>query len=436
MTTRTRVTVEPRACMADPQLDVMNFLNEAVMEFPAAVSFAPGRPREDLFDVRGHVQSLDEYVRRVAAIPHSGGADAVWQAMGQYGPTNGVCAEAIARHLRVDEGIDVDPRAIMVTVGAQEAMAILVAGLCEPERDVLLVSHPTYIGITGIARVLGVRVIPVESDDDGLDPERVERVIGALPAPARVRAVYDIPDFNNPLGTSMPVERRRALLEVCRRAGVLVIEDNPYGRYVYDHAPRPTIKSLDAEATCIYVGTFSKTLFPGLRVGYLVADQEVVSSGRTLAEELSRVKSLITVNTPPLLQAIVADALERHDGRLGPLIAEKVERCKRQRDAMLAALAAQLGDLVPTVSWNVPSGGFFLTVTLPFPFGVPELRECAKQFGVVVSPMTFFCVDGSRSNQIRLAFSYVGPDRIAAGVSRLAAFIRHRIAAGDAGAGA
>jgi (S)-3,5-dihydroxyphenylglycine transaminase len=255
---------------------------------------------------------------------------------------------------------------------------------------------------------------------------QVARAIDRVPKPARVRALYDIPDFNNPLGTSMPVAQRQALLELCRQREVLIFEDNAYGMFAYDHDRLPTLKSLDTAGTVIYIGSFSKTLFPALRLGYLVADQRVAGRDAWLAQELSRVKSLITVNTPSLTQALVAELLQASGYSLASLVHHRVTSCKAQRDAMLAALAAHFDDLRSDVTWNVPSGGFFLTLTVPFAFGPDEVRACAANFGVVVCPMTFFCLDASRRHQVRLAFSYIDPEHIWLGVQRLAAFVRTR----------
>jgi (S)-3,5-dihydroxyphenylglycine transaminase len=419
------LAVDVRDAVSDERSDVMNFLNEITAEFPDAISFAPGRPLESLFGVEEHLNGVDLYVRMSAA-QTGRSLGAVWSELGQYCRTNGLIGDTIATQLRRDEGIDVPPEAIVTTVGAQEAMAIVLAGLFDPARDILLVRDPTYVGITGLARLMSIRVVPVTGDDDGLDPESVERTIVGASRGGRVRALYDIPDFNNPLGTSLPLDRRHALLDVCSRHRVLLIEDNAYGMFAYDAARPPTLKALDKHGSVLYIGSYSKTLFPGLRVGYLIANQRMSSMTGVLAQALSRVKSLFTVNTPPLLQAAVAGALLQHGGSLEPIVAPKRAQYKRQRDAMLAALAESLGD-VPGVTWNRPAGGFFLTVTLPFEFAAADLRECARTYGVIVTPMRFFAAGSPRVHQIRLSFSYVEPQSIGEGIRRLAAFVRDRL---------
>jgi (S)-3,5-dihydroxyphenylglycine transaminase len=418
----------------------MNFLNEVVLRYPQAVSFAPGRPAEEHFDVEGSLAKIALWVDHHAR--ETGRArDAVFADLGQYGKTNGIIKDLIARQLAADEGIAADPAAIVVTSGAQEGMAILLMGLFA-EGDVLLASDPTYIGITGLAKILGVPLHPVPSGPEGLEPAAVAAAVREVrSAGGRPRALYDVPDFNNPLGTRMPLAARRGLLALCRREGVLVIEDNPYGAFAYDGAPSPTLKSLDREAAVLYMGSFSKTLFPGLRMGYLVADQEVeTATGRRvlLAEELSKVKSLTTVNTPQLLQALVGGILLEQGGSLASLMAAKLPTYRARRDAMLAALDERFGRdpaLGRAVSWNRPEGGFFLTVSLPFAFGAAELDACARDFGAIVCPMPFFEVlpgRGGREREIRLSFSYVSEARIAEGIARLARFVASRLATADA----
>lgn len=430
------VAVELRRSLADPSLGVMNFLNEVVSRYPRAISFAPGRPWEELFDVEAALGAIGRWAE------HRGAADGVGRRkafadLGQYGRTNGIVHRAIARHLERDEGIAVDPEAIMVTCGCQEAMAILLVGLFEPGRDALLVSDPTYIGITGMARILGVDVEPVAAGEEGLDPEAVAAAAAAVRAAGRrPRAIYDVPDFNNPLGTSLPLAARRRLLEVARREGLLVFEDNPYRMFAYDAPPLPTLKALDDEAgVVVFLGSFSKTLFPGLRLGYLVADQAVagggaLAAGGPLAAALSPLKSLLTVNTPAPMQAAAGGILLAEDHSLQRLVDAKIPFYRRNRDLLLAALETSFSapGLAGRVRWNRPAGGFFLTVELPFEFDEASVREAAGEHGVIVCPMSYFALTPGRERQVRLSFSYVSPPQIEEGVRRFAGFVAARLA--------
>ncbi len=421
--------IDLKSCFGDPLLEVMNFLNEVVLRYPQAISFAPGRPSERHFDVERSLAQTPSFVAyRAAAKGWS--PRAVWNDLGQYNKTNGIINELVARELEADEGIRAAPESIMVTQGCQEAMTVLLLGLFDPARDVLLVSDPTYIGITGLARILGIEVVPIATGDEGLEVDAVAAAITAVRrAGKRPRALYDVPDFNNPLGTQMPLATRHALLAVLRAEEVLLFEDNPYGMFSYDRDPMPTLKSLDEHGVVVYLGSFAKTLYPGLRVGYLIADQEVVGQGgqRTLlAIELSKVKSLTTVTTAPVLQAVVGAQLIENGGSLRDFVRAKLPFYKANRDRMLASLEREFGN-VSGVHWNRPAGGFFLTANLPFVFDDSCLQDCARDYGVVVCPMSHFALRPGRERQVRFSFSYVDEEQIDEGVRRFARFVRDRI---------
>ena len=184
----TRREIVLKDCFSAELLDVMNFLNEIVASFPRAISFAPGRPVESLFKVQEHLCSLDVYIQECRACTGCNQED-VWRELGQYSRTNGIISDVIATHLARDEGIQVPPASIITTVGAQEAMAIALTGLFDAADDILLVSDPTYIGITGLARLMNIRVVPVPAGDQGLDPDSVDRAIVRATATGRVRAL-------------------------------------------------------------------------------------------------------------------------------------------------------------------------------------------------------------------------------------------------------
>ncbi len=408
-----------------PVLNVMNFLNEVVLRYPDAISLAPGRPHESLFGVEDSPAALERFVQHRA---RSRGVSpgTVHAELGQYQRTNGIIADLIARQLAGDERILVDPDSIMVTHGAQEAMLVLMLGLFEPATDVLLCSDPTYIGMTGPAGIVGVEVVGVPSGPDGVEPRAVEEAAREVRRRGRVpRAFYDVPDFNNPLGTTLPRAVRLELLEVARSAGLLLVEDNPYGMFAYDGERQPTLKSLDTAQVVVYIGSFAKTVFPGLRLGFMVADQRCEPDGQLLAVELSRVKSLTTVTTSTLPQAVLGGILLEGGCSLEPRTRPKIEFYRASRDHMLAALEREFGarNLLGAVTWNRPSGGFFLTVTLPFAFDERCLERCAGDYGVIVCPMSFFMVGPGRERQVRLTFSYADKPEIDRGIERLARFV-------------
>lgn len=421
--------VDLKACFSDPLLNVMLFLSEVTLDHPDAISFATGSPQERFFDVQASLDSIRAYVEyraEATGLPQ----DVVLNNLGQYDRTNGIINDLLVRHLAIDENIHVPPHAIMVTSGYQEAAAVIMMGLFEASQDVLLVSDPSYIGVTPLARILGVPVVSVPVSDDGF---HVDALLAAMTevrqSGKRPRAFYEVPDFNNPLGTSMPVATRLELLDALRANDMLIIEDNPYGMFAYDGERLPTLKSLDKNNSVLYIGTFSKTLFPNLRIGYLVADQPVQGTTHLLAEELSKVKGVNTVNTSSLLQAAVGGLLLGSNYSLSPLVRAKLPFYRANRDRMVACLNEEFGmsELRGLVRWQCPSGGFFLAVTLPFIFDEECFRTCASEYGLLCCPMSFFSLGHARDNQLRLSFSYVTPEQIDEGIRRLARFVRDRL---------
>jgi (S)-3,5-dihydroxyphenylglycine transaminase len=417
------------AAIHDPLLERMNFLNEITHRYPNAISFGPGRPSERSFDVQRSLDFVGRYVESVAKEGKETSTE-VWARIGQYGPTAGIIQDAVARYLTNDERIEVSPASIVITTGAQEAMTLLLIALFQP-NDVLLVSDPSYIGMRGMAQLLRIPVELVPSSREGLTAEAVRAAIARVRASGRrPRALYDIPDFHNPLGTQMPVQTRQALLKLAEAEDFLILEDNPYGAFSFDGARLPTLKALDTSARVVYIGTFSKSIFPGTRMGFLVADQ---AQGQ-LASDLSKVKSYVTVNTSPLLQALVGGLLLENNFSLRARTAPMVALYRANRDAMVASLEGhvrRLG-LEGQVLWNRPAGGFFLRLEIPAPFNEREMNLCASEYGVICCPMSFFSDAPSAGTQVRLSFSYVTAQEIDEGVGRLCRFFKERLLPGSA----
>ncbi|CAM5625376.1 Aminotransferase class I/II-fold pyridoxal phosphate-dependent enzyme OS=Streptomyces alboniger OX=132473 GN=CP975_31975 PE=3 SV=1 [Streptomyces alboniger] len=418
---------ELHASVSDPVLDTMTFLNEITSRYPEAVSFAPGRPYDGFFDSEQIFTHLRRYLDHLAE--QGASPQQVRTAMYQYGPTSGQIREIIADSLRADENIDVPAESIVVTVGAQEAMLLVLRALIAGPDDVLLVSSPCYVGITGAARLLDVAITPVDERDDGFACADLEAAIRDERARGRrPRAFYVVPDHSNPSGTTMGPRARAELLELADRHGILILEDSPY-RLVSPGPPLPTLKSMDQGHTVVHLGSFSKTVFPGARVGFVVADQPVVDdTGRTglLADELAKIKSMVTVNTSSLSQAAVAGALLAAEGRVSEL---NTAAAAYYGDAMRATLR-ELDTHLPHdrrealgVRWNEPTGGFFLTLRVPFRADNAALIRSAQDFGVIWTPMAYFHPGGGGLHGIRLSTSYLTPAQIAEGTARLARFI-------------
>ncbi|MFE7183928.1 aminotransferase-like domain-containing protein [Streptomyces erythrochromogenes] len=422
--------------VADPVMDTMNFLNEVTLNYPEAISFAPGRPYEEFFDTEQIFVHLRRYLDHLAAQGRSPAE--VRRAMFQYGPSAGLIRELIADSLRVDEGIDVPAESIVVTVGCQEAMFLTLRALISGPDDVLLVSSPCYVGITGAARLLDAEVVAVEERENGLSCADLEAVVLAERVRGRrPRAVYVVPDHSNPSGVTMPLEARHELLALADRLDLIILEDSPY-RLVSPGAQVPTLKSLDQDRRVIHLGSYAKSLFPAARVGYAVADQSVLKDDGTtslLADELAKIKSMITVNTSALSQAAVAGALLASGGQVSRL---NTEVAAHYGDTMQVALRglerefpaerrSRLG-----VSWNAPSGGLFLTLQVAFPADDDALGRSARDFGVVWTPMSYFHPEGGGARTIRLSTSYLSHADVEEGLRRLADFIESEVAAAHA----
>ncbi|WP_331461973.1 aminotransferase-like domain-containing protein [Streptomyces sp. KMM 9044] len=428
---------ELHGSLSDPVLDTMNFLNEVMYLYPQAISFAPGRPYDGFFET-GHVI---DYLRRYLEHLESGGAspDRVRSALFQYGPTAGQIRDVIADWLRLDEQIDVSPESIVVTVGAQEAMLLAVRALAAGEQDVILVASPCYMGITGAGRLLGAEMTAVAEHPDGFRCADLEAAIRAeRERGRRPRAFYVIPDHSNPSGTTIALETRRELLELAAREDILLLEDSPY-RLVSPGEQLPTLKALDTDRRVVHLGSFSKTLFPGARVGFVVADQPVAdATGRVglLADELAKIKSMVTVNTSAVAQAVVAGMLLSADGRASRLNSRTSAHYGDAMRGVLEQLDAEFPEderKALGIRWNKPTGGFFLSVEVPFRVDNAALESSAEEFGVIWTPMSYFYPQGGGEHGLRLSVSYLTHEEIVQGVGRLARFIRTRTAASQEG---
>jgi (S)-3,5-dihydroxyphenylglycine transaminase len=420
---------ELHGSLSDPLLDAMMFLNEVTSRFPDAISFAPGRPYEGLFEpdrIHDYLIAYKDYLVRERGYQ----PDQVRTALFQYGRTNGEIHGLIARTLANDENVHVPPESVVITVGAQEGMLLALRALFAGPDDVLLATTPGYVGITGAARLLDIPVVGVPESADGPAPDLVASVAARVrSAGRRPRALYVVPDFANPSGASMPLPNRRRLLDVARDADLLVIEDNPYGFFTRDDVFTPTLKSLDAQRRVIYLGSFAKTCFPGARLGYAVADQDVVDAAGNhslLADQFAKIKSMTTVNTPSLSQAVIGGILVANDCQLRRANRDTIMFYRANLERLLgelgrhfpASLRASLG-----VDWNAPGGGFFVVVTVPFVADEAALTRSAREYGVLWTPMAPFYFDGGGRQQMRLSCSYIDPQRLDEGVRRLAAFI-------------
>ncbi|BCY14193.1 PLP-dependent aminotransferase family protein [Actinoplanes sp. L3-i22] len=411
--------------LRDPLLGSIGFLNEVMGRYPEAISFAPGAPHPEFYDdvdVAGH---LDRYLRHLET-DRGLAPDAARRRLFEYGPSRGLINDLVADLLRRDAGIHTLPEALVITVGAQEAMLLTLRALYTPGDDLLAVADPSFVGILGAARMLDIPVVGIEETADGPDLDALAK---ACTAGRRIRAFYVAPDFANPGGGRMSVASRHRLLELAEEHDFLVIEDNTYGFTAAPGQERPVLKALDRSRRVVHIGTFAKVCFPGARVGFVVADQRVAAhpSGgdRLLADDLAALKSVVTVNTAPIAQAVIGGILLANGGSLAVPARRRAVRYQQNLDHLLRALDTWLGPSPRAgVRWNRPDGGFFVRVHLPVPVTLALLERSAAEFGVLWTPMAQFYPTGAGDRQLRLSCSYLDAEQIDEGAARLAAFLQ------------
>lgn len=413
--------------LSDPMIDGMNFLNEVMLQYPSAISFAPGAPNPSLlggFDMEGCIETFLSYADRTQSATGS-----TRRGLYEYGPSRGIINDLIAQALYNDHVVECDPRQIVVTNGAQEAMLLALRALFRSEGDVLAVSDPAYVGIVGAARLLGIDVLPVSEGSDGLDLDQLGAAIeSARRAGKAIRALYVAPDFANPTGSLMSLSSRHALLAMAEQHGFYILEDSAYAFTQCEGASIPAFKTLDRGARVILIGTFAKIALPGIRVGYAVADQEVKRPGggcSPLASHMATLKSMASVNTSPICQAIAGGLLLEAGLSLRELGRAKGSFYRSNLAYLLSRLdhhCHELPGLGKSVSWNLPLGGFFVRVRLPVPVDWALLRRCALDFKVVWTPMRQFFMSNAGDYEMRLSCSYLDKDEIDEGVANLARF--------------
>jgi (S)-3,5-dihydroxyphenylglycine transaminase len=419
--------VDLHPALRDSILSVPVFHTEVMGRFPDAISFAPGAPNLTFargFDPGRHIET---YLRHLCAERGLSQQDAR-NLLYEYGPSRGVINGLVAAALRRDLGLDVADRAVVITVGAQEGMNLVLHALLPSPDDLLAVVQPCFIGISGAARLLGVDMVPVNETERGVDLDGLAAACRAARAGGRrVRALYVAPDFNNPSGAVLDLPAREGLLRAAEEHDILLIEDGTYGFTAAPGAGLPALKELDRDGRVVALGTFAKICLPGARVGFVVADQQVAAADgtvRLLADELAKIKGMVTLNTPAISQAVIAGMLLEHDGSIAETGRAKSELYRRNLALLLEALDRKLGSGQPAgVSWNRPAGGFFVRMRLPVTADARLLEICAAKFGVLWTPMSQFYLDGSGTDEIRLSCSYLEPAQIEEGVARLADFL-------------
>jgi 2-aminoadipate transaminase len=347
------------------------------------ISFARGIPAPECLPVNELADCAKAALERDGAVALSYGST-----LG-YGPLREWIAE---RH-------DVEPGRVLVTNGSLQAFHFLLDTFGSGRR--VIVERPTYDRPRGILGAACIKLAEIAVDDDGLDVDELERVLDD-PAPA---LLYTIPTFQNPTGSTLSEERRRRLAALVQERRLPVLEDDPYGLVRFEGEPLPSLFELEGGVDVMYSSSFSKTIAPGLRVGYAIVSEALAGQLEPLVAS--------TYITPALLsQATVYEFLRR--GRFEPNLERVRGLLRERRDAMLAALERELGD---QAHWNRPAGGYFLWLELTDGVDAYELLRRATEGGVTFVPGADF---GGPPASARLAFSFVSPAEIDEGVRRLA----------------
>lgn len=363
---------------------------------PEIISFAGGLPSPQTFPVEQMKAAFDTVLSTQGKVAL------------QYGPTDGYAPlrEWIANSLSI-EGVTITPDQVLMVSGSQQALDLIGKVLID-ERSKVLVETPSYLGALQAFSVYQPSFVSVPTDEHGLLPEEVEKIAGGA------RLLYALPNFQNPTGRTMSIERRIALVETCARLGLPLIEDDPYGALSYRGEPLPKMLTMNPQGV-IYLGSFSKVLTPGIRLGYVVAPVPLI-------RKLEQAKQAADLHTSQLTQMVVYETvkegfLDQHIPSIRTLYANQ---CQSMLDAMDKFFPE-------SVSWNKPEGGMFIWVTLPAHISCMQLLEEAIAQKVAFVPGASFYANEPQHNTLRLSFVTVSPEKIREGIAILGALIATKI---------
>jgi len=376
----------------------------AVTARPEVISLAGGLPDTSTFPA----EDFSALMARV-------GVDDAARAL-QYGPTEGLVEvkDPIAQVMAA-EGMEVEPDDLLVTTGGQQVIDLVCKTLIDP-GDVVIAEAPTYPGAVPVFVSYQADVVQIEMDEHGMRIDVLEAELERLDAEGRLpKFIYTVPSFQNPTGVTLSLERRRRLVEIARRRELLVLEDNPYGMLRYEGSPLPTLYSLDGGEYVIYLGTFSKILSPGLRLGWTAAPRPVL-------DKLNLGKGAVDLCSSPLSQLFVRAYFAERDWL--SYVRSLTGLYRRRRDIMLEALAEHFP---PEATWTRPRGGLFIWARLPDYIDTTDLLARALRDHVAFVPGRAAYLDGRGGSEMRLNFSGVGDEEIREGIRRIGKVVREQV---------
>jgi 2-aminoadipate transaminase len=377
----------------------------AVTAQPEIISLAGGLPDTSTFPA----EDFAALMARVAV-------DASARAL-QYGPTEGLDeVKQCIVEVMAEEGMEVEPDDLLITTGGQQVIDLVCKTLIDP-GDVVMAEAPTYPGAVPVFVSYQADVVQIEMDDAGMRIDVLEAELERLDREGRVpKFVYTVPSFQNPAGVTLALERRRELVRIARERELLVLEDNPYGLLRYEGDPLPTLFSLDGGEYVIYLGTFSKILSPGIRLGWTAAPRPVL-------EKLVLGKGAVDLCSASVSQQFVATYFAERDWRT--YLRTLTDLYRRRRDTMLDALAEHLPR---EATWTRPGGGLFIWARMPDYIDTTDLLARALRENVAFVPGRAAYLDGRGGTEMRPNFSGVGEEDIREGVRRIGKVVREQVA--------
>ncbi|MFR0522749.1 PLP-dependent aminotransferase family protein [Limosilactobacillus reuteri] len=362
---------------------------------PKIISFAGGLPAPELFPVKEMKAAVDK-------VFEEHGQEAM-----QYGAAKGVTAlrEVIQQHVKEKEDVDSELDNVLVTTGSEQALDLVGKAFVDP-GDTVLVEQPTYLCALDVFRSYGANFASVEMDEDGMKMDALEEALKANP---NTKLIYTVPNFQNPTGRTITEERRKQLAELAEKYDVYVLEDNPYGEIRFAGQHVPAVKSFDKSGHVLYMSTFSKTLAPGFRLGWLVADEDVVN-------KLTVLKQSADLHTDNLAQFAVAQFFADND--VDAHVKEISALYGKRKDLMLEGIKKYFPE---GVKYTDPEGGMFLWVEVPGVDDTVELfKECLEHDVAFVPGDPFFAGE-VQPGAFRLNYSNMKEDQIEVGLKRLGA---------------